>query len=208
MIFSITVSVLIIVIVIIIVVLMWSLLSPSFSLLSSTFLLSPSVLIVIVIIVITNAALLLCNRPRSPRSLCGSVVKYRRAKSERLRFDSQRGLRSFSLSHARDKTKKKYFFILIIVIDNAIVSINVIFFIISHCLCPSVIDIVVFIICDIALLWVSVIVIFFVSVTVIAVFVSIAMVVWKSLSLCLSAKELLYHFLNQGNTLPLYFPLT
>ena len=109
MIFSITVSVLIIVIVIIIVVLMWSLLSPSFSLLSSTFLLSPSVLIVIVIIVITNAALLLCNRPCSPRSLCGSVVKYRRAKSEGLRFDSQRGLRSFSLSHARDKTKKKKF---------------------------------------------------------------------------------------------------
>ena len=133
------------------------------------------------------------------------MVKYRRAKSEGLRFDSQRGLRSFSLSHARDKTKKKYFFILIIVIDNAIVSINVIFFIISHCLCRSVIDIVVFMSLTVI---VNVIVILFVSVTVLAVFVSIVMVVWKSLSLCPLVKELLYHFLNEGNTLPLYFPLT
>ena len=82
------------------------------------------------------------------------------------------------------------------------------FFIISHCLCRSVIDIVVFIVFDIALPRVHVIVILVVSVTVIAVFVSIVMVVWKSLSLCLLLKELLYHFLNEGNTLPLYFPLT
>ena len=132
------------------------------------------------------------------------MVKHRRAKSKGLRFDSERGLGIFSLSHARDKTKKN-FFILIIVIDNAIVSINVIFFIISHCLCRSVIDIVVFMSLTVI---VNVIVILFVSVTVLAVFVSIVMVVWKSLSLCPLVEELLYHFLNEGNTLPLYFPLT
>ena len=36
------------------------------------------------------------------KSLCGSVVE---RKSEGLRFDSSLGLRMFSLSHARDKTK-------------------------------------------------------------------------------------------------------
>ena len=47
------------------------------------------------------------NRPRSPWSLCGSVIEHRCAESEGLRFDSSRELRIFSLSHARDKTKKK-----------------------------------------------------------------------------------------------------
>ena len=45
------------------------------------------------------------NRPRSPWSLCGSVVEHRSAESAGLRFDSSWGLRIFSLSHARDKTK-------------------------------------------------------------------------------------------------------
>ena len=40
------------------------------------------------------------------RSLCVSVVEYRSAKSEDLRFNSSWGLRIFSLSHARDKMKK------------------------------------------------------------------------------------------------------
>ena len=46
------------------------------------------------------------------RSLCGSVVEHRSAESEGLRFDSSWGLRIFSLSHARDKTKNifLYFF--------------------------------------------------------------------------------------------------
>ena len=39
-------------------------------------------------------------------SLCGSVVEHGSAESEGLRFDSSWGLRIFSLSHARDKTKK------------------------------------------------------------------------------------------------------
>ena len=39
-------------------------------------------------------------------SLCGSVVEHRSAESEGLRFDSLWGIRTFSLSHARDKTKK------------------------------------------------------------------------------------------------------
>ena len=34
-----------------------------------------------------------------------SVVEHRSAESEGLRFDSSWGLRIFSLSHARDKTK-------------------------------------------------------------------------------------------------------
>ena len=52
------------------------------------------------------------NRPRSPWSLRGSVVEHRSAKSKGLRFDSSSGLRIFSLSHARDKTKNifLYFF--------------------------------------------------------------------------------------------------
>ena len=43
------------------------------------------------------------NRPRSPQSLCGSVVEHRSAESEGLGFVSSWGLRIFSLSHARDK---------------------------------------------------------------------------------------------------------
>ena len=43
------------------------------------------------------------------RSLCGSVVEHRSVESEGLRFDSLWGLRIFSLSHARDKTKKSSF---------------------------------------------------------------------------------------------------
>ena len=46
------------------------------------------------------------DSPRSPWSLCGSVVEHRSAVSEGLRFDSSWGLRIFSLSHARDKTNK------------------------------------------------------------------------------------------------------
>ena len=46
------------------------------------------------------------------RSLCGSMVEHRSVESEGLRFDSLWGLRIFSLSHARDKTKNifLYFF--------------------------------------------------------------------------------------------------
>ena len=36
------------------------------------------------------------------------VREHRSAESEGLRFDSSWGLRIFSLSHARDKTKKKH----------------------------------------------------------------------------------------------------
>ena len=39
------------------------------------------------------------------RSLCGSMVEHRSVESEGLGFDSLWGLRIFSLSHARDKTK-------------------------------------------------------------------------------------------------------
>ena len=39
------------------------------------------------------------------KSLCGSVVSASERKSKGLRFDSSLGLRMFSLSHARDKTK-------------------------------------------------------------------------------------------------------
>ena len=45
------------------------------------------------------------NRPRSPWSLCGTVVEHPSAVLEGLRFDSSWGLRIFSLSQARDKTK-------------------------------------------------------------------------------------------------------
>ena len=41
----------------------------------------------------------------------GSVVEHRSAESEGLKFDSSRGLRILSLSHACDKTKKTSFFI-------------------------------------------------------------------------------------------------
>ena len=44
------------------------------------------------------------NRPRSPWSLCGSMVEHRSAESEGLRFDSSWGPTIFSLSHAREKT--------------------------------------------------------------------------------------------------------
>ena len=46
------------------------------------------------------------------REVSGSVVEHRNAESEGLRFDSSWGLRNFSLSHARDKTKNilLYFF--------------------------------------------------------------------------------------------------
>ena len=46
------------------------------------------------------------NGPCSPWSLCGSMVANQSAESEDLRLDFSRGFRSFSLSHARDKTKK------------------------------------------------------------------------------------------------------
>ena len=45
------------------------------------------------------------------RGVCGSVVEHRSVESEGLRFDSSWRLRIFSLSHARDKTKKTSFFI-------------------------------------------------------------------------------------------------
>ena len=46
------------------------------------------------------------------REVSGSVVEHWNAESEGLRFDSSWGLRNFSLSHARDKTKNilLYFF--------------------------------------------------------------------------------------------------
>ena len=37
------------------------------------------------------------------------LLEHRSAESESLRFDSSWGLKIFSLSHARDKTKKTYF---------------------------------------------------------------------------------------------------
>ena len=46
------------------------------------------------------------RRASPPWSLCGSVVEHRSAESEDPRFDSLWGLRIFSLSHTRDKTKK------------------------------------------------------------------------------------------------------
>ena len=46
------------------------------------------------------------DRPRSLWSLCGSVVEHWSVESKGPRFHSSRGLRIFSLSHARDKTKK------------------------------------------------------------------------------------------------------
>ena len=50
------------------------------------------------------------NRPRSPLSLCGSVVEHRRAESEDLRFDFSWGLRIFSLSHVCDKMKNIFLY--------------------------------------------------------------------------------------------------
>ena len=44
--------------------------------------------------------------------LCGSVVGHRSAESESLRFDSSWGLRIFSLSHARGKTKNIFHYFL------------------------------------------------------------------------------------------------
>ena len=45
------------------------------------------------------------NGPPSPQSLCSSVIEHHSAESKGLKFDSSWGLRNFSLSHARDKTK-------------------------------------------------------------------------------------------------------
>ena len=45
------------------------------------------------------------NGPPSPQSLCSSVIEHHSAESKGLKFDSSWGLRIFSLSHARDKTK-------------------------------------------------------------------------------------------------------
>ena len=45
----------------------------------------------------------------SPHEESNVIVReHRSAESEGLRFDSSWGLRIFSLSHARDKTKKKH----------------------------------------------------------------------------------------------------
>ena len=49
------------------------------------------------------------NGPRPTKSLCVSVVEHRSAESESLRFDFSWELGIFSLSHARDKTKKNIF---------------------------------------------------------------------------------------------------
>ena len=55
------------------------------------------------------------NAPSSPWSLCSSVVEHRSAESEGLRVDSSWGLRIFSLSHARDKTKNIFLDIEIVI---------------------------------------------------------------------------------------------
>ena len=52
------------------------------------------------------------NGPRPPKSLCGSVVEYRSAETEGLRFHSSWELRTFSLSHARDRTKNIFLYFL------------------------------------------------------------------------------------------------
>ena len=52
------------------------------------------------------------NGPRPPKSLCGSVVEYRSAETEGLRFHSSWELRTFSLSHVRDRTKKIFLYFL------------------------------------------------------------------------------------------------
>ena len=46
----------------------------------------------------------------SPQTRCNSVVEHRSAETESLRFDSTWELRIVSLSHARDKTKKRILF--------------------------------------------------------------------------------------------------
>ena len=46
----------------------------------------------------------------SPQTRCDSVVEHRSAETESLRFDSSWELRIVSLSHARDKTKKRILF--------------------------------------------------------------------------------------------------
>ena len=50
------------------------------------------------------------DRPRSPKSLCGSVIEHRRAEFNGLRFDSSWGLRICSLSHAGDETKDVFLY--------------------------------------------------------------------------------------------------
>ena len=49
----------------------------------------------------------------SPQTRCDSVVEHRSAETESLRFDSSWELRIVSLSHARDKTKKRIFVFLV-----------------------------------------------------------------------------------------------
>ena len=49
------------------------------------------------------------NGPPSPQSLCSSVIEHHSAESKGLKFDSSWGLRNFSLSHTRDKTKSIFF---------------------------------------------------------------------------------------------------
>ena len=53
--------------------------------------------------------------PSSPWSICSSVVEHQSAESEGLRVDSSWGLRIFSLSHARDKTKNIFLDIEIVI---------------------------------------------------------------------------------------------
>ena len=48
----------------------------------------------------------------SPQTRCDSVVEHRSAETESLRFDSSWELRIVSLSHARDKTKNVFYFLL------------------------------------------------------------------------------------------------
>ena len=51
--------------------------------------------------------------PFSPQSLSGSVVEHRGAESEVLRFNSSQGVRIFSLSHACDKMKNIYLYLIL-----------------------------------------------------------------------------------------------
>ena len=46
-------------------------------------------------------------------NLCGSVVEHQSLESEGLRFDSSWGLRVFPLSHACDKMKNIFLYVLI-----------------------------------------------------------------------------------------------
>ena len=55
-------------------------------------------------------------------SLYGSVVEHRSAESEGLRFDSSRGLRIVSLSHARDKTKTSFTTVIIVTTITLVIT--------------------------------------------------------------------------------------